>query len=102
MSNAQNVINSIYTAIDEFNMVAEEPKQLDKSPDTILFGEEGRLDSLGLVSLIMEIEGQIQIDFDTTITLADERAMSRLNSPFRSVDSLAGYIVEILDEKELV
>ena len=102
MSNAQNVINSIYTAIDEFNMVAEEPKRLDKSPDTILFGEEGRLDSLGLVSLIMEIEGQIQIDFDTTITLADERAMSRLNSPFRSVDSLAGYIVEILDEKELV
>ena len=102
MSNAQNVINSIYTAIDEFNMVAEEPKRLDKSPDTILFGEEGRLDSLGLVSLIMEIEGQIQVDFDTTITLADERAMSRLNSPFRSVDSLAGYIVEILDEKELV
>jgi len=102
VSNAQNVINSIYTAIDEFNMVAEEPKRLDKSPDTILFGEEGRLDSLGLVSLIMEIEGQIQVDFDTTITLADERAMSRLNSPFRSVDSLAGYIVEILDEKELV
>ena len=102
MSNTQNVINSIYTAIDEFNMVAEEPKRLDKSTDTILFGEEGRLDSLGLVSLIMEIEGQIQVDFETTITLADERAMSRLNSPFRSVDSLAGYIVEILDEKELV
>ena len=102
MSNAQNVIDSIYTAIDEFNMVAEEPRRLEKSPDTILFGEEGRLDSLGLVSLIMEIEGQIQADFETTITLADERAMSRLNSPFRSVDSLAGYIVEILDEKDLV
>ena len=98
MSDKQTIIESIYTAIDEFNAVAEEPKRLEKSTETILFGQYGRLDSLGLVSLIVEIESQIQTDFDTTITLADERAMSRQNSPFRSIDSLAEYITEILDD----
>ena len=97
MSDKQTVIESIYTAIDEFNAVAEEPRHLEKSPETILFGKDGRLDSLGLVSLIVEIEGQVQTDFDTTITLADERAMSRRSSPFRSIDTLAEYITEILD-----
>ena len=30
-----------------------------------------------------------------TVTLADEKAMSRLTSPFRRVDLLAEYVVEI-------
>ena len=31
-----------------------------------------------------------------TVTLADEKAMSRLTSPFRRVDLLAEYVVEIV------
>lgn len=95
----QKVIESIYRAIDEFNALVPPPKQLEKSPVTVLFGERGRLDSLGLVSLILEVEGQIEADFETPVSLADERAMSRRSSPFRSVATLADYIVELLDEQ---
>lgn len=92
------VLESIYAAIDEVNAISTEDKHLDKSATTVLFGEDGRLDSLGLVSLIVEVEGQIETDFDSSVSLADERAMSRRTSPFRNVDSLASYIVELLDE----
>ncbi len=92
----QRVIASIYQAIDEFNALAPASRQLEKSPATVLFGEGGRLDSLGLVSLILDVEGRIQADFDAAVSLADDRAMSRRSSPFRNVATLAEYIVELL------
>ena len=62
---------------------------------TRLFGETAALDSIGLVTLIADLEEDIRIATGKTITLADEKAMSRLTSPFRRVDLLAEYVVEI-------
>jgi acyl carrier protein len=97
----QQIIESIYRAIDEFNALVSPPAQLDKSPSTVLFGEHGRLDSLGLVSLILDVEGQIEADFETPVSLTSDRAMSQKTSPFRSVDTLADYIAELLREQPL-
>lgn len=93
----QKIIESIYLAIDEFNALVEEPKRLEKSPETVLFGEGSRMDSFGFVSLVVGVEGQIETNFDTTVAVVDERAMARRNSPFQSVNSLADYIAELLD-----
>ncbi|MDA1183359.1 MAG: hypothetical protein O2930_01780 [Acidobacteria bacterium] len=100
MRDKQQIIESIYRAIDEFNVLVPPPAQLDKSPSTVLFGEHGRLDSLGLVSLILDVEGQVEADFDMSVSLTSERAMSRDTSPFRSIDTLADYISELLDEQQ--
>lgn len=62
---------------------------------TRLFGETAALDSIGLVTLIADLEEDIRIATGKTVTLADEKAMSRLTSPFRRVDLLAEYIVEV-------
>ena len=61
---------------------------------TRLFGEAAALDSIGLVTLIADLEEDIRIATGTTVTLADEKAMSRLTSPFRRVDLLAEYVAE--------
>ncbi len=61
---------------------------------TRLFGPRGILDSIGLVSLIMDLEQQIHDEFGSTVSLADERAFSQSRSPFRSVGSLADYVLE--------
>ena len=63
---------------------------------TRLFGETAALDSIGLVTLIADLEEDIRIATGKMVTLADEKAMSRLTSPFRRVDLLAEYVVEIV------
>lgn len=60
--------------------------------DTALFGPGGLLDSMGLVTLIVEVEQSLADRFGLVMTLADDRAMSQRSSPFRSVGALAGYI----------
>jgi acyl carrier protein len=71
--------------------------ELEKADkQTRLFGEAAVLDSIGLVTLIADLEEDIRLATGKTVTLADEKAMSRLTSPFRRVDLLAEYVVEVV------
>ena len=67
--------------------------------DTTIYGNDSRLDSLGLVNLLVTIEQNIEDEFDASLTLADERAMSQKHSPFRTIGSLADYIDMLLKEE---
>ncbi len=62
-----------------------------------LLGSRSVCDSLGLVSYLVALEEQINDTFDAELTLMSERAMSQERSPFRNLDSLVEYIVELLD-----
>lgn len=59
--------------------------------DTVLFGKDGTLDSMGLVTLIVAVEQAIEDRFGAIAGLADEKAMSQARSPYRSVATLADY-----------
>ena len=61
------------------------------SENTRLFGRDGVLDSMGLVTLIIAVEQAIEDRYDASIGLADEKAMSQERSPYRTVASLADY-----------
>jgi len=100
MSKNDRIKLVIMNSIEEINRQLENEDQLEKSPNTILFGNGGVLDSLGLVNFIVIVEQNIENEFDATITLADERAMSQKHSPFMTIESLEDYI-EILLEEEL-
>jgi hypothetical protein len=52
-----------------------------------------------LINLIVTLEQEIEDEFDTPVTLADERALTQKQSPFQTVDSLANYIEVLLNEK---
>ena len=67
--------------------------------DTVLFGPGGVLDSLGLVSLVLDLEQAIETRYDVAVTLADQRAMSQERSPFRSVQALADYAMERVQDE---
>lgn len=68
--------------------------------DTQLLGAKGHLDSLGVVMLVSEVEGLLSEELDKDIIIADDRAMSRQTSPFRSVKTLCAYIEELLAEED--
>lgn len=91
-------VDIIYAAIDERNDLATDAPKIEKSEQTVLVGEDG-LDSLAFVSLIVSVEEKVQDASDTIIALADERAFSRPESPFRTVSTLATYIDELVREE---
>jgi len=68
--------------------------------ETPIFGPNSQIDSFGLVSLIVEVEEKVGSSFDVQIMLTDEKAMSRKNSPFRTVGTLADYIESLISGKE--
>ena len=98
MTQNEKITQLIFDALDEINAQLPEEQQLEKSLTTSLYGEKGKLDSLGLVNLIVAVEQKLQDELGLTITLATERAMSQKNSPFRSVQSLLNYITLLLEE----
>ena len=62
--------------------------------ETPLLGEGAPIDSLGLVSVIVQVEERLASEFGVFVSLVDEKAMSQRNSPFRSVGALATYAAE--------
>jgi acyl carrier protein len=88
------VLDIVQTAIRDLNVELGYPELEQPSETTALHGGEGGLDSLSLVSLIVDIEGQVASTLGKNVVLADEKAMSQRNSPYRNVGSLVEFIVE--------
>lgn len=66
--------------------------------DTPLMGSGRIVDSIGLVTLIVDVENRVAEQTGQSVSLMDERAMSQTRSPFRTVGSLAEYILELTRE----
>lgn len=98
MTKDTRIAQAIYAAVEELNQQLPEERQLDKSNKTELFGQSGKLDSLGLVNLVITIEENVSDEFGVPITVADERAMSQKNSPFKTIGTLGEYIAMLLGE----
>ena len=99
MSIETQVDQILFAAIEEINEQLPSNQTIKADKSTMLFGKDGVLDSLTLVNLIVAAEQKVQEILNIAITLADERAMSQKNSPFKSVESLANYIVMLVKEK---
>jgi acyl carrier protein len=65
---------------------------------TPLLGQGTDMDSMAIVHLIVDLEAQLEETFKKNWILADERALSRKRSPFRSVGDLAEFILETTPE----
>lgn len=72
------------------------PDKIDD--DTVLVGTDPVLDSLGVVQLIVEIEQRVEQGHNVSVTLANDKAMSQRNSPFRTVGVLADHVVTTAQE----
>jgi acyl carrier protein len=98
MDKPNKIVSAIYRAIEWINRELPPDRQLSKTPETRLVGSQSALDSLHLVSLIIGIEREVEETFGVALTLADERALSMKESPFRSIGSLADYISTLLKD----
>jgi len=96
MATKNEIIDIIFKSIDEINEQNE--THLVKDEKTKLFGRDSDLDSLGLVNLIVSVEENINDRFDVSISIVDEKALSQKNSPFKSVETLTDYLMQLLNQ----
>lgn len=94
----EKVIQIIEITLEEFCQEYGLVYDFSEGENTKLFGGDGILDSLGLVSFIVSVEEVLEDKFDVSIVLADDKAMSRRTSPFSRISYLADYILEVINE----
>ena len=87
----------IIDTLKDLNEELENEAFINPNSKTKLYGGNGAMDSLALVSFIADLEDKISDEFEKDIILADEKAMSAKTSPFRNIESLTSYIKSLLE-----
>lgn len=98
MLNKDAVQTIILLALQNINEERGPDEQLEVGLNTRLFGTDAVLDSLSLVSVIVDVEAAISNASGRDISLTDDRAMSQAVSPFSDVSSLTAYVLLLLSE----
>lgn len=99
MTNNEIIMQAVMEAINELNGQLPKEEKIEKSANAALFGSGGKLDSLGLVSLITTVEQKIEEKFGITATLLEDIDLLENNNPFDTVSHLVDYIASVLEKK---
>jgi acyl carrier protein len=95
--NRNEVTSIVVECIHQLNRSRREADRIVPTLDAPLFGEGSSLDSIGLVSLVLDLEDSFQA-CGYELSLSDSRAMSRRQSPYRTVQSLIDFIIETMPQ----
>lgn len=87
------VVSCLREALEQFGGHAGEITE-----ETIIVGPAAVLDSIGVVSLIVDIEQKLEMEHGVSVTLASEKAMSQRSSPFRTAGVLAEHVCATIAE----
>ena len=100
--NKQKITEIVINQVEQINATFPDDQKIEVNNETILFGKGSSIDSLSLVSVIVDLEMYFSDEYGFEISLTDDRAMTREISPFDSITSLVDYIFEIINEKQNV
>ncbi len=99
MLTADTVEGLILSALNNLNSELADDRKIKVNAETPLFGKDAEIESLALVSLIVDVETALNSEHNFEISLTDDRAMTRAESPFTNVQALKSYILELTAEK---
>ena len=88
------VIEALYELKETNNL------NFEVTDEIILLGENSVMDSYDFVTFISILEEKIVDMFDKPITIVSEKAFSKKYSPFKTIDRLTDYIIELMNEAE--
>ena len=95
----ERVRRTVFDVLDELNEQLPPPQQLAKADATVLIGEEGGLDSLGLVNLMSLLEQRIETEFQTSMNLIEGPFVDEASTHLANVRSLTRYLASALCER---
>ena len=89
----ENVKTIIEVAIRQQDLLLDEPIDLSRAEESALYGDDGTIDSLTLVSIIVDIEQQIRHRFGVEVHLADTTDLPQSATPFSTLGTLSEYVM---------
>ena len=92
MDRNEKVMQLIYEAIGEVNEMRSPDEALERSPETVIIGESGKLDSLAFVTFVAAVEENVQRTFGKAVSLIDFMLVA--DNPHWTVATLSGSIAE--------
>ena len=87
-------LNLIFSSVKNLNKQQPPESKLKSKKNELLIAEKSNLDSLGLVTLLIMIEDKIKKDLNKKIVLVNDKLISVENTPFKTIDSLARWLVK--------
>ena len=87
-------LNLIFSSVKNLNKQQPPESKLKSKKNELLIAEKSNLDSLGLVTLLIIIEDKIKKDLNKKIVLVNDKLISVENTPFKTIDSLARWLVK--------
>jgi len=85
----------VFRAIDHVNELLPNSSAVAKSPDEPLTGVGSKLDSMGIVNLIVAVEEEVVRQCSVQISLADARG-NETSDPLETVGSLIDHLTNTL------
>lgn len=98
MKTKDEVLAIIYAAMESLNEELPNDQKIPLEPNTKLFGNDAMIDSLSLVSVIIDVESGASDELGFPVVLTDDRAINEPVSPFTDPDALANYILVLASE----
>lgn len=98
-SRFDQVLKVIYASVAELNQQLSKEQRIEPTLATVLFGDGGQLDSLGLANFIVITEQKLDESFGFQIDLTADDPFSTATGHFRTIQSLATYISELVTRK---
>lgn len=93
MSDQKDIAGIIDGCIEELNQQLPEEAKLVRSSTSILVGEGGTLDSLGLITLLVNVEQALAEKCGISVSLLDELMAEHAGEhPFHTVASLLEWV----------
>jgi acyl carrier protein len=68
--------------------------KLAKSPETVLMGEKGVMDSLALLTLLVDLEDELRTKLSVDVSLIEDDFMTDVQGPYSSIANLTQWIYE--------
>ena len=95
----ESALRIIFQALRNLNTERVGEAQVPLAMETPLFGRNSLLDSLALVSLIVDVETAVSDEVGEAICLTSDEALNQERSPFADVRALCSYIVHLTEGK---
>ena len=95
--NKEEILQLIYSCIDDVNLMLAEDASLNKNLDAIIVGEGGVLDSLSLINLLVAIEEELNLLLKVQFFLLDEELLGDSEGPYQTVGHLYHWILNQID-----
>jgi len=92
------IFEIVVSQLNVLNGTLPEDQKFTVGNDTILFGRGSSIDSMSLVSVIVDLEAYFFDEKGLEISLTDDKAMTREISPFDNVNNLVDYLYEIINQ----